>query len=260
MMTRGTLSPSAEPALQALTASFYPEVAAGGFSRVDGTVAFYERVNALLESAMVVVDFGAGRGRSAEDPVNYRRDLSVLRGKARTVIGLDVDEVVHHNPNVDVAHVVTPGSAVPLADESVDLVVSDFAFEHVEDPRWAAGELTRILRPGGWVCARTPNRWGYIGIPTRLVPNRLHHAVLRRAQPHKEERDTFPTAYRLNSRAQVRAHFPAHSFEDFTYAVDSEPSYFGSSRVAWRTMQGVFALTPPVLRSMLFVFLRKRER
>lgn len=27
---------------------FYPEIEAGGFSRVDGTVAFYQRVNALV--------------------------------------------------------------------------------------------------------------------------------------------------------------------------------------------------------------------
>lgn len=250
--------PVAPPESLAVTATFYPEVRAGGFSRVDGTIEFYQRVNALLRSDMTVVDLGAGRGQGAEDPVAYRRDLTRLRGKVATVIGFDVDEAVLHNPKVDRAEVITPGAPLPLADASVDLVVSDFTFEHIDDPAWAGRELTRIVRPGGWICARTPNRWGYIGIPTRVVPNRLHHAVLRRVQPQKQERDTFPTTYRLNSPTQLRTAFSPSSFDDFSYAFDSEPAYFGASRVAWRTMQGVFAITPPALRSMLFVFLRKR--
>jgi SAM-dependent methyltransferase len=242
-----------------VTALFYPEVGAGGFSRVDGTVAFYQRVNALLDPGMTVVDLGAGRGQSTEDPLAYRSDLAMLRGKVATVIGLDVDDAVLDNPKLDAAHLITVGARLPVDDGSVDLVVSDFTFEHIVDPAWAGRELTRILRPGGWICARTPNRWGYIGIPTRVVPNRLHHTVLRHAQPHKQERDTFPTAYRLNSKRQLRRVFPVDLFDHVGYASDSEPAYFGSSRIAWRAMQGVFAVTPPGLRSMLYVFLRKRE-
>ncbi|MCU1353199.1 MAG: hypothetical protein JWM05_2408 [Acidimicrobiales bacterium] len=235
----------------------YPEIEAGGFSRVDGTVAFYARVNALLDSSMTVVDFGAGRGRAAEDPVAFRRDLERIGNRAGKVIGVDVDEAVLGNPNLDEAHVITPGSPLPFADGSIDLVVSDFTFEHVDDPAWAAAEISRVLRPGGWLCARTPNKWGYIGIPTRLVPNHLHTAVLRRVQPEKQDRDTFPTAYRLNTVGDLRRHFPPASFDHHSYTFDSEPAYFGRSRVAWRIMRIVFRFTPERLRSMLFVFVRK---
>ena len=40
---------------------FYPENMAGGFSRCDGTVQFYQRVRALLRPGWVVLDFGAVR-------------------------------------------------------------------------------------------------------------------------------------------------------------------------------------------------------
>jgi hypothetical protein len=40
---------------------FYPENGAGGFSRCDGTVQFYQRVHALPRPGYVVFDFGAGR-------------------------------------------------------------------------------------------------------------------------------------------------------------------------------------------------------
>lgn len=236
----------------------YPEVIAGGFSHVDGTVCFYQRVNALLSPEMTVVDFGAGRGRSSEDPVAYRRSLSILRGKVRRVVGLDVDDVVLDNPNVDEAHVINQGAPLPVADEMVDVVVSDYTFEHVNDAGWASRELSRVLKPGGWICARTPNKWGMIGVPTRLVPNRFHDAVLRRAQPHKQQRDTFPTAYRLNSFGDLARHFPPERFRHASYTMDSEPAYFAASTTAWRLVRTSYRLTPGRLGAMLYVFLQKR--
>ena len=52
-----------------IVSRFYPENRAGGFSRCDGTVQFYQRVRALLRPNYVVLDFGAGRGAAYyQDP------------------------------------------------------------------------------------------------------------------------------------------------------------------------------------------------
>lgn len=60
---------------------FYPESRFGGFSDLDGTVAFYGRIQALLDAGMTVLDVGCGRGAGLmEDPVAYRRRLHDLRG------------------------------------------------------------------------------------------------------------------------------------------------------------------------------------
>lgn len=236
-----------------------PELAAGGFSRLDGTVEFHQRVNALLGPDAVVLDFGAGRGRFVEEPLPFRRGLQDRRGTVGRLIGLDVDEAVQENPVVDEAHVIRVGEPLPLADASVDLVVSDFTFEHVDDPAWAGAELDRVLRPGGWICARTPNRWGLIALPARMVPNRLHDAVLTRVQPTKQARDTFPTRYRLNTPAALRRAFSLERFEHCSYTHESEPAYVGGSAAAWSLFRAVAALTPAPLRSMHLVFLRKRE-
>jgi len=236
----------------------YPESRAGGYSRVDGSVEFYSRVNALLTRNSFVVELGAGRGAYAEDPVPYRRELRAFRGRVAQVIGLDVDPVVMDNPTVDEAHVLLEGRPFPLPNASVDLVFADWTFEHVHDSAHVASEIARVLRPGGWLCARTPNKWGYVGIAARAVPNRLHAHVLRRVQPTKQDRDTFPTVYRLNTRQALRRHFPTTDFEHCTYATDGDPRYFGSSKVACRAVQLVGHLTPPHSRSVLNVFLRKR--
>lgn len=94
---------------------FYPEIGAGGFSRIDGTVAFYNRVNALLKKEAVVLDYGAGRGFGhVEDPCEYRRSLCNFRSRIASVIGVDVDEAVMQNPALDEAYVFNPKDPLPI--------------------------------------------------------------------------------------------------------------------------------------------------
>ncbi len=240
--------------------ALYPEMAAGGFSRVDGTMAFYGRVGALLAETgpdALVLDFGAGRGAFLDDPVRARRDARLLRGRAGRVVGIDIDEAVLTNPAVDEAHVVKVGDPLPLDDGSVDLVVSNYTFEHIADPAWASGEIDRVLRPGGWACALTPNRWGYIGVGARLVPNRLHVGVLRRLQPTKPAEDTFPTTYLLNTPGALQRWFPPDRYDHAVWTMDNEPAYVGRSAAAARLNKAIFSITPPALRSILFAFLHK---
>lgn len=239
----------------------YPERAVSGFSRADGTVAFYQHVNALLGALgddTVVVDLGAGRGAFVDDPVPYRRSLRMLRGKAQRVVGVDVDQAVLKNKAVDEAVVIEDGQRLPFAEGSVDVVVSDFTFEHIRNPSWLGAELHRVLRTGGWICARTPNRWGYIGIGARLVPNRLHLPFLRRLQPERRQEDVFPTAYRLNTPEALEAAFPRTAFDHHSFACDSEPTYTGKSIGTAKVMIFLARLTPERYRSVWFIFLRKR--
>jgi len=246
---------------RALLQALYPEIGAGGHSRTDGTVEFWTRVQALTQPDSVVLDLGAGRGRGpAEDAVPWRRDLQVLHGKVQKVVGLDVDPAVHDNPSLDEALVYDGSEPFPLADGSVDLVVSDFTFEHLDDPGATAAEIDRVLRPGGWVCARTPNRWGYIGIGGRLVPNLLHRRVLPALQPTSTRRDAdvFPTRYLLNTRRAVGLAFPPRGWDDCTYVHHPEPLYFGRSRLLARLVRRVGPVLPDRVAPVLLIFLRKR--
>jgi SAM-dependent methyltransferase len=247
-----------------IAAAFFPEIRAGGFSRLNTTVQFYTRVNALLRPEMVVLDFGAGRGEGVLDEARpYVRALRSLRGKVRRVVGVDVDPVVTANPTLDEAHVLQPDGAgrvaLPLAPGSVDLILADWTFEHIADPAGLAAEFLRVLRPNGWVCARTPNRWGYIGVGARLIPNRLHAQILGRVQPQRKREDIFPTVYKLNTPAGIRRYFPASAWLDCSHAVDTDPAYAASSRLLWHAFRLTGALTPQRFLPVLFVFLQKRS-
>ncbi len=239
---------------------FYPEVEAGGFSRVDGTIEFYTRVNALLAPEMTVLDFGAGRGAAFCDGRSaFKRDLQRLRGKVSRVIGIDVDPVVRDNPELDEAHVIVPGSSLPLACSSIDLIVADSVFEHITEPEACAAELDRVLRPGGWICARTPNRWGYVALAASLIPERLHASVLRWVQPTRKSEDVFPTVYRMNDRRRLRDLFSNTQYSDFSYAYSAEPAYIPQNAILWHGAILFEALSPAFMKTTIFVFLQKKK-
>ena len=239
---------------------FFPEVRAGGFTCIDGTIEFYTRVNALLSAEMTVVDFGAGRGAAfQDDPCSYRRRLRCLKGKVAKVIGVDVDAAVLQNPGLDEACRVTAGERIPLADASVDLVVSDFTLEHISSPEICAGELTRVLRPGGWLCARTPNRWSYVALATTLIPSRLHKSVLQWLQPERKAEDVFPTRYRMNDLWTICRLFPGNRFIDSSYTFSPEPAYLPQNALVWRAALAFERVCPAALKANLFIFLQKRR-
>lgn len=208
---------------------YYPESRFGGFTKVDGTVTFYSRVNALIHPAAIVVDVGCGRGAYAEDPIDYRRQLRVLKGKCRQVIGLDVDEAAANNPFIDEFHQIQ-AATWPVESDSADLVVSDNVLEHVADPENYFSEIHRILRPGGTVCIRTPNVWSYFGLVSRLVPHRQHAPALATVKDRVHAGDVFPTLYRCNSIGAIRKMLQKRGFEHCVYGYDAEPSYLSFSR------------------------------
>ena len=83
-------------------------------------------------------------------------------------------------------------------------------------------EIERILKPGGWFCARTPNKWGYISLGANLIPNSLHVRFLKFLQPDRQEEDVFPTRYRMNTIAALKTHFPPNA--GATTAIRGTPS------------------------------------
>lgn len=240
---------------------YFPETVIDDFSRIDNAVEFYVRVNSLITPEMTVVDFGAGRAQWFVDSRSeVRRTLRDFRGKARTVIGVDVDPVVQSNPSLDEAHVVQAGESLPIPDGSVDIIVADFTLEHISDPGFVSSELTRILRPGGWICARTPNKHGYIGLGARLVPNRLHARLVRVLQPSaRRDEDVFPVRYRLNTVRDLELHFPSHTYRHIVYTMPTEPDYAGGSRVLWWFFTALQRFQPRAFLPMLCIFLQKRD-
>jgi hypothetical protein len=120
-----------------------------------------------------------------------------------------------------------------------------------------AREFHRVLKPGGWVCARTPNKWGYIALGARIIPDALHDRVLAYLQPARQKHDVFPTFYRANSAPAIRDAFPSGLWDDVSYMADSDPAYAANSKALWRLFLLLSLVTPAFFKPIAFVLVRK---
>lgn len=76
------------------------------------------------------------------------------------------------------------GEAIPLASESMDVIVSHQVLEHVQDPRQVIQEAFRVLKPGGYFYFAYANYFSFFEQHYRvfwlpLLPKALGSAYLR---------------------------------------------------------------------------------
>lgn len=125
------------------------------------------------------------RYRFAVPHVHGRRVLDIACGEgygtaalavsgATQVIGVDVspETCAHARSKYGVDARIGSAEAIPLADASVDAVVSFETIEHLEQPEVFLNECHRVLAPGGCLIISTPNRPVY---HQRSPSNAFHH-------------------------------------------------------------------------------------
>ena len=175
---------------------------------------FVEQVGHHVRPEMTVLDIGAGAGE---------RSVYDFRGKCHEMVGVDLDPRVVENPLLDRGKVCT-ATEIPLPDNSVDLAFSIYVCEHVEDPTLFMQEVSRVLKPGGQFLSLAPNRVHYVPLIASLTPTSFHKWVNRKRG--RDDDDTFPTFYRLNSTRTFRKHASSAGLSDVqTESVEVCPNY-----------------------------------
>ncbi len=210
---------------------YYPEARFGGFSDLDGTIIFYSRVNALLRPEFTVLDFGCGPGTYQRDEIEYRRRLRILKGKVTQVIGLDIDPEASNNPYIDTFRLASTRWDLP--DDCADLCLADNVIEHLDEPAAFFEECRRVLKPGGYLCIRTPNALSYFGLAMKFIPYHRRARLIRHMSQKAERDDPYPTYYRLNTVRKIRDIMAQYQFDSVVYGYEAEPSYHDFSRIVY---------------------------
>ena len=228
----------------------------GGFSDTDGTINFYLRINFLLNKDSVVLDFGAGRAAWFEDDrCSTRRSIRLLKGKVQKVVAADLDDAVLQNRASDEQILIRSDNDSELIQYKVDLIVADYVLEHIEDPKIFVEQVDNCLKKGGWLCARTPHKYSYVGLFARLLKNDLHAKALRFIQPNRKEVDVFPTTYKLNTLKDVEKAF--WGWEQKSYIYRSDPAYFFGNKFLYQLQSVLHRVFPAFFCGNLFIFVRK---
>ena len=119
------------------------------------------------------------------------------------------------------------GVRLPFAERSFDACVSNYVLEHVDSPGEHFREVSRVLRPGGVYCLRTPNQWHYVTLASRLLPHSVHLRLANRLRDlSADAHDPYPTHYLANSSRAIHRGAAAAGLAPVHLSVlEHEPSY-----------------------------------
>jgi SAM-dependent methyltransferase len=221
-----------------------------GYSSPDD---WYEAAVAGLVTATTTwLDVGCGRNVF---PSN-RAAAKLLADRCRLLVGIDPSGNIHAN---DIVHERAQCVLEDyVTDRRFDLVTLRMVAEHITDPAGAVGALARLTSAGGRVVIYTVSKWSPATVVSAVTPFKFHVAA-KRFLWGTDERDTFPTAYRMNTRRELRRLFAAGGFQEESFYHLDDCMSFGRfmwlSRLellAWRTLRSVGLRYPEA--SILAVF------
>jgi SAM-dependent methyltransferase len=172
---------------------------------------YYEYVVSQFASrSRAWLDVGCGRNIFPGNPKLAR----ILADRCSFLAGLDPDRTIEENPFVH--QKIRSTLDEYQADRTYDLITMRMVAEHIHNPEATIRALTRLTKPGGHVIVYTVNRWAPASIGSRVIPFRFHHPI-KRWLWSTEEKDTFPVAYRMNTRSRLRLLFENHGFREANF-------------------------------------------
>ena len=201
----------------------------------------------------VVLDLGAGAGIVKE---------MHFKGLCARVCGVDLDPRVMENPHLDDARVSDAGE-IPYEDGTFDVVFADNVMEHLADPEGVLTEIRRVLKPGGHLLFKTPNKYHYMPLIARWTPHWFHEFYNKLRG--REAEDTFPTLYRLNSEGTTKRMAAKTGFQVIrTELIESRPEYLRLTALTYFCgflYERLVNWVPPLrmFRIVLLAQLRKSE-
>ena len=104
--------------------------------RSDSQALMQAMMAARLTPEITLYDVGCG-----EKPF-----AAFLKARVAAHVGVDVDYGFYDTRHIDL---IGSADALPMADGSVDAILSSQVIEHLPDPEKAIAEAARVLKPGG---------------------------------------------------------------------------------------------------------------
>lgn len=177
---------------------------------------FYEAIiDKLVSEKTSWIDVGGGR---AIFPHNERLSERLAKRCTR-MVAVDPSPNVHEHPYAHERHQSLLEDFE--TEEKFDLATLRMVAEHVTNPDALARKLRELLKTGGMVVIYTINKYSPMPIVTYLTPFSLHFKMKKMIWGG-EEKDTFPVAYKMNTRKELRNIFGSQGFieKHFQYLDD----------------------------------------
>ena len=172
-------------------------------------------VNRLVNENISWLDVGCGRNLF---PSNQNL-AKILSKKVGFLMGVDPDKTIHENPYIhDRAQILMNDFK---SERTYDLITLRMVAEHVKEPSKLLKSIDLCTHTGSLVIIYTINKWSPIPVLTNLIPFNIRHPI-KKFFWDTDEKDTFPTAYKMNTRSNLANQFFAFGFNEvfFNYLDD----------------------------------------
>jgi len=172
-------------------------------------------VLSYTDKNFVILDLGAGAG--------IIKDMN-FKGLVSKVYGIDPDKRVENNIFLDYGIQGYGDDMYMFPPNKFDLIFSDNVLEHIPDPNKLFSEISRVLKPGALFISKTPNKNYYVSLIGRVTPHKFHRFINKIRG--RDEEDTFPTLYKLNSKKNQMKIASKHKLEVISFEYyEGRPEY-----------------------------------
>ncbi len=181
----------------------------------------------------------------------------------KRIVALDVDHVGLHSgkgnsQETNIDYICSDGTKSALADGSVDVIICNQVYEHVEDQHGLAYEIERLLSPEGFCYFGAGNRFvlieGHYFLPfLSWMPMKMSHLYLK-LMGRKVKYDVY-----LLSLRNLKKLLKNFDMIDYTEKIVADPEKFSSTDVikpnSWlaRLPRWMFKMIFPILPAWVYV-------
>lgn len=185
------------------------------------------------------LDVGCG---SALFPSNVAASRA-LADRCHSLTGLDPSDNIDDNPYLH--HRAKCMLEEFDAPQPFDLITLRMVVEHIVNPEAAVAALARLCKPGGHVVIYTVDKWSPASMVAAATPMAFHH-WMKRLLWQGEEKDTFPTEYRMNTRGRLTGLMSSAGFSEAGFQTLSDTRATARFKmlntlelVAWRSLNAI---------------------
>lgn len=161
----------------------------------------------IVRKGTAWLDVGCGREPLPGNPLLGK----LLSDRCRLLVGIDPDRNIFENT------VVHERECCKIEDYHTDKTFDVISFrmvaEHIDDPGATLRAIDRLTPAGGRVVIYTVSKWSPASLAAAATPMFVHHLV-KKALWESAPRDTFPTAYRMNTRKTLKSLFDSSGFSE----------------------------------------------
>lgn len=178
------------------------------------TQLFSALVRAHLWPGGMVLDVGCGRGGLVEQ----------LTHPLEQIVGVDPDlhSLQTHRLNMQRTNALYP---LPFGDGTFDVVYASWVLEHWARPERELTEIARILKPNGVFIFITPNALHPLLRLNRGIAWAKLQTVLVQKLYGRDETDTFPVHYRMNTADTIQQIAQTAGLNVDTLHLVDDPTY-----------------------------------